>query len=270
MRVYNTSFTYVSPPISTAVDPMDFDDLRSGNVSPTQMYNNYFTGSDDTVDGSSRADVINGQGGSDALYGHGGNDAIYGETDPDSWVPATGVAASDQLYGQAGDDRLYGGIGNDILYGGSGADRLYGNNSNDSWAELGNDILYGGSGSDRLYGQRGDDVLVGGTGADWIYGGEGADRFVYSSAADTGDWVFDFVRGTDTLDLTVFDLDPLAFVGALAAAGEVGPGQVGYVTGYGPTNVETYLYVDTDGIAGADLEIRLIGVNQFAASDILW
>jgi hypothetical protein len=78
------------------------------------------------------------------------------------------------------------------------------------------------------------------------------------------------VRGTDTLDLTAFDLDPLAFVGALASAGAVGPGEVGYVTGYGPTSVETYLYVDTDGVAGADLEIRLIGVNQFAASDILW
>lgn len=270
MLTETTDFTYVSPPISTAADPMDFDDLRAANTSPTPKYSNYYTAANETLDGSNKGDSIHAQGGSDAVYGHGGNDILWGEKDPYSGYPAAGVAGNDQLYGQAGDDTLSGNVGNDTLYGGSGVDTLYGNAANNVGTEAGNDTLYGGSGNDRLYGQHGDDVLVGGTGADWIYGGEGADVFVYNSAADTGDWVFDFLRGTDKLDLTALDLDPLAFVGALASAGAVDAGQVGFVTGYGPTAVETYLYIDTDGIFGADLEIRLIGVNQFGVDDILW
>jgi Ca2+-binding RTX toxin-like protein len=262
--------SYVSPPVSTAADPMDFDDLRAANVNPNRMYNDYFTAASETIDGSTRADVIYAQGGSDSVYGHGGNDTIFGELGSGSGPPAAGVPGNDQLYGQGGDDALSGGVGNDTLYGGSGVDTLYGNGSNDSSGELGNDVLYGGSGNDRLYGQHGDDVLIGGTGADWIYGGEGADRFVYTSAADTGDWVFDFQRGTDKIDLTAFHLDPLNFVGALPSAGVVDPGQVGFVTTMGATQLETYLYIDTDGVAGADLEIRLTGVDQFGAGDILW
>lgn len=265
-----SDFTYVSPSISTAADPMDFDDLRAANTSPTPKYSNYYTAANETLDGSNKGDSIHAQGGSDAVYGHGGNDILWGEKDYYSGNPAAGVPGNDQLYGQAGDDTLSGNVGNDILYGGSGVDWLYGNASNNSNAEAGNDTLYGGSGNDRLNGQHGDDVLVGGTGADWIWGGEGADRFVYGSAADTGDWILDFARGTDTLDLTAFDLDPLAFVGALPSAGAVDAGQVGFVAGMGPTDDEIYLYVDTDGVFGADLEIRLIGISQFGAEDILW
>ncbi|MFL6734564.1 MAG: M10 family metallopeptidase C-terminal domain-containing protein, partial [Sphingomicrobium sp.] len=174
------------------------------------------------------------------------------------------------VYGQAGADYLAGGLGSDTFYGGSGDDTLYGNNSLGSNPETSANSLYGGSGNDRLYGDAGDDVLVGGTGADWLTGGAGADRFVFTSAADTGDLVFDFQRGVDKLDLSALGLDPSGFVGALSSAGMVGPGQVGFMTVMGGSQLDTIVYVDTDGAFGVDLEIRLVGTSAFASSDVLW
>lgn len=149
---------------------------------------------------------------------------------------------NDTLYGGAGDDTINGGGGTDALYGGSGADQLNGNNDNDT--------LYGGSGNDILLGSNNNDVIVGGYGADTLTGGNGTDIFRYLSNLDTGDTITDFAAG-DKLDLSAFA--PSSFVGALASAGAVGPNEVGYMVNAGVTTI----YVDTDGVYGADLEIVL-------------
>ena len=260
---------YVSPAISTAPDANDFDTLNATGTQTSTLFNFYGTAASESVDGSNGNDNISGQGGADVIYGHGGSDSLYGEVPPSNAPPLLGAAGDDTLYGQAGNDSLNGTLGNDRLYGGSGADTLYGNHSQDTGTDTGSDWLYGGSGDDRLYGQSGDDILVGGTGLDWLTGGSGADRFVYLSAQDTGDWLFDFQHGTDLIDISAFGLDPANFIGAIAP-GAVGPGEVGYRTYMGATQVETYVYIDVDGIAGADLEIRLISVNGVDSSDFFW
>jgi VCBS repeat-containing protein len=266
----DVTYVYVTPPVSTAADANDFDSLHADLTRSSTLFNFYGTGSNEVLEGSNGNDVMRGQGGADVIYGHGGNDRLMGELDTSNNPPADGIPGNDTLYGQAGNDFLAGGLGSDILYGGSGADELYGNNSLGTNPETSVNTLYGGSGNDRLRGDAGNDVLVGGTGADWLTGGAGSDRFVFTSAADTGDWVFDFQRGADQLDLTAFGLDDSNFIGALSSPGMVGPGQVGFMTVMGATQIETFVYVDTDGVFGADLEIRLIGTSGLDGADILW
>ena len=267
----HSDYVYVTPPVSTAADANDFDSLHADQTRASTLFNFTATGASEMLDGSNGNDVMRGQGGSDVIYGHGGNDRLLGELDTGNGTqpPADGVPGNDTIYGQAGSDYLAGGLGADTLYGGSGADELYGNNSLGSNPETSVNTLYGGSGNDRLYGDAGDDVLVGGTGADWLTGGAGSDRFVFASAGDTGDWLFDFQSGVDKIDLSAFGLNVSGFVGG-SSPGMVGPGQVGYQVVQGATQMETYLYVDTDGQYGADLEIRLIGTNVVTSSDIVW
>ena len=64
-------------------------------------------------------------------------------------------------------------------------------------------------------------------------------------------------------------LDPANFAGVIAP-GYVGPGGVGFRTYQGGSQTETYIYIDTDGVAGADLEIRLIGTNGVDVGDFIW
>ena len=268
----DVAYVYVTPAVSTAADSSDFDNLLSVQTRTSTLFNFIGTSANESLHGSNGNDYMRAQGGSDTIYGHGGNDRLLGELDPGNGTqpPSDGVPGNDLIYGQAGADYLAGGLGSDTLYGGSGADELYANNILGSNPETVSNTLYGGSGNDRLQGDGGNDILVGGTGADWLTGGAGADRFAFSTAADTGDWVFDFQRSTDLLDLTALGLSATNFVGALSSAGMVGPGQVGFMTVMGGSQLDTIVYVDADGVYGADLEIRLIGTSGLGPSDILW
>ena len=157
-------------------------------------------------------------------------------------ISSTATNGPDTLYGGGGNDTINAGSGNDTVYGGSGNDAINGNNENDT--------LYGGSGNDTILGSNNDDILVGGYGADTLTGGNGNDTFRYLSNLDTGDTITDFAAG-EKIDLGAFA--PSSFVGLLASAGAVGPNEVGYMSNAGVTTI----YVDTDGVAGADLEIYL-------------
>ncbi|MCY1288267.1 hypothetical protein D9M70_372980 [compost metagenome] len=119
----------------------------------------------------------------------------------------------------------------------------------------GNDLLFGQGGNDTLIGGEGDDVLFGGMGNDLLSGGAGKDTFKWL-LGDTGtDTVTDFVKGTDTLDLS--DL----LVGEDSNAGSLGQ----YLSfTFGPS---TTITVDANGAAagGAGQSIVLQGVNLQAA-----
>lgn len=167
-------------------------------------------------------------------------------------ISSSATNGPDTLYGGAGNDTINAGNGNDTVYGGSGDDALNGNNDNDN--------LYGGSGNDVILGSNNNDLLVGGYGADTLTGGSGNDVFKYLSALDTGDTITDFAAG-DKIDLSAFA--PSGFVGLLASAGAVGANEVGYMISAGVTTI----YVDTDGVAGADLEIHLSNGYAPLASD---
>lgn len=166
----------------------------------------------------------------------------------------SGNSGDNTLYGGGGDDVINGNNGNDTIYGGSGNDHLNGNNHVDT--------LYGGSGSDTIQGGNDNDTIIGGYGADTLSGNGGNDTFRYLSNLDTGDSITDFALG-DKIDLAAFA--PTAFVGLLGSAGAVGPNEVGYMVNAGVTT----LYVDTDGVAGADLEIYLTNGYVPAATDFI-
>ena len=67
-----------------------------------------------------------------------------------------------------------------------------------------NNTMDGKGGNDRLFGEQGRDTLNGGPGNDELYGGEDKDTFVFTPG-NGNDYIMDFTRGTDKIDLTAFD-----------------------------------------------------------------
>jgi VCBS repeat-containing protein len=170
----------------------------------------------------------------------------------------TGGSGADTIYGGAGNDTINGNGGDDIIYAGSGNDTVDGNN--------GGDRVFGGSGNDNVTGSNGDDYIVGGYGADTLTGSNGNDTFVYLDQRDTGDRITDFskqVNNTDKIDLQA--LGVTAFGGDTTTPGSLAAHSVGYHF----NGVDTIVYVDTDGVAGADLEITLTGNVSLAGSDFI-
>lgn len=180
----------------------------------------------DTVDGGDGADVLAGGDGNDTLYGRAGSDRLYGEAGDDKLYGGT---EDDELNGDAGRDTLYGEAGNDILRGGADNDTLDGG--------TGDDLLHGGAGNDVLKGNTGFDTITyhdaasavrvdltvtsaqntGGGGTDTISTVEGAvgsdhgDTFAFSKAASGGVYRVDGGDGNDTLDLSRYARNKVAF-----------------------------------------------------------
>jgi len=205
--------------------------------------------------------TINGTSGSDTLTGTSRSDTIFGGRGSDTLI---GGAGNDSLYGGSGNDTLNGGTGSDTLNGGSGSDTLNGGDGNDRLAGgSGSDTLYGGSGSDKLSGGSGNDILIGGVGADTLRGGSGNDVFVYSSASDstTSSWdrILDFKQGKDKIDFSALLGDVnLAWGGKTALANGVW---------YSKSGSSTFINVDLDGDARADLKIELKDTKKLVLTE---
>ncbi|WP_405053326.1 serralysin family metalloprotease [Serratia ureilytica] len=125
----------------------------------------------------------------------------------------------------------------------------------------GNDILIGNDTHNQLTAGAGNDILYGGKGVDWLWGGEGKDIFVFSAAADSDpahpDWIFDFNKDEDTIDLSGFRAEggtPLHLVDILT-------GQAGEVwVGYDPQTQLTDLAINAQGNNGYyDFQVKIIG-----------
>ena len=172
----------------------------------------------DLIMGGLGNDVIYGGAGNDAMSGNAGNDVyqvtdagdtvteVSGEGNADyvfttvSWTVSsgniegvyavgagltiTGSTSSDVLVADASGSTLSGGGGNDTLWGGAGADNLS-----------------GGAGADVLRGGGGNDTLNGGAGNDQLVGGAGTDVFRYDATGWGYDQIFDFVVGTDKINM---------------------------------------------------------------------
>lgn len=72
--------------------------------------------------------------------------------------------------------------------------------------DFGRNTLTGSARDDVIQGGAGDDVITGGGTGDSLVGGAGQDTFVYRAASDSplggfGDYIFDFERGVDRIDL---------------------------------------------------------------------
>jgi Ca2+-binding RTX toxin-like protein len=115
----------------------------------------------------------------------------------------------------------------DILRGDAAADSISAGSANDEvYGESGNDTLAGDAGTDRLEGGDGNDRLNGGSGGyDVLIGGLGSDIFVFSSVADSNktqpDSIYDFVRGTDKVELVGLGFTGLDTDGGLTEVGEL-------------------------------------------------
>jgi VCBS repeat-containing protein len=176
-------------------------------------------------------------------------------------LSSSATNGNDTIYGGAGADTINGGGGDDIIFGGSGGDALGGGNDGDT--------LDGGSGADAITGGNNHDRIIGGYGADTLTGGGGADTFAYLSNLDTGDRITDFSQAQgDKLDLSAVGATSGGFLGAISQPGAVGAHQVGYMYDSG-TNT-TIVYVDTDGIFGADQEINLTGNIALVSGDFVF
>jgi Ca2+-binding RTX toxin-like protein len=146
------------------------------------------------------------------------------------------------------------------ITGNAGANTLTGSAFSDS--------LEGGAGNDNLGGGSGADTLVGGAGTDSLYGGGGADMFVFNatneSVKGTGrDIIYDFVSGTDKIDLHLIDANTatsgdqaFAFGGATAMA-------------FGVWFANGILSGDINGDKVADFEIGLNGGGSMVAGDLI-
>ena len=208
------------------------------------------------ISGSSLADRITGGAAHDFLYGAHGADRL------------DGAGGDDFLDGDYDNDILYGGGGNDIIFGGvgGGADKLYGG--------IGNDWLIGFDGNDLLLAGANRDILNGGDGSDTLTGGDGADAFIFSASAlgttrnGEHDVVTDFNKGIDKLDLSaLYQSHAIGSISTGTAADGEAASNYGLVVNQ--SGGSTFVYGDSDGVAGADFVIELTGTTNLVASDLI-
>ena len=245
-----------------------------------------------------------GNNGHNALYGLGGDDGLYGYDGVDIM---DGGAGADVMDGGTGGDIYFvdnigdvvierDGEGTDWLYSsvsyalgtgsyvenigtraadGTEAINLFGSDrDNTIIGNNGANLLAGGGGSDSLRGLDGDDLLDGGRGQDFLEGGAGADTFRFEFASDSAlgsaDAIFDFVSGTDKIDLALIDADSGAvgdqaftFIGGSAFSGKAGELRVEMV---GST---AHVVGDVNGDGVADLHIVAYNTTTLAAGDFI-
>ncbi len=127
-----------------------------------------------------------------------------------------------------------------------------------------NDQIRGGRLGDVINGGGGNDKIIGFTGSDVLTGGAGADQFRYLFATDSGlgaesDHITDFLAGTDRINFSQLDADPLTagrqrltFVGTgdFSASGAA-------ELRYEVIDSDLLVSADLDGDGLADMEIWL-------------
>ncbi|WP_420475452.1 calcium-binding protein [Noviherbaspirillum sp. ST9] len=196
----------------------------------------------------------------------------------------TGNALNNTLQAGAGNNTLDGGAGNDtadysLATGGVTVSlaitsaQATGASGSDTLVSIEN--LTGSKFDDRLIGNNANNVLIGGAGIDTLTGGGGADIFVFQSLVDSGttsvtcDVITDFVRGMDKLDLSMLDANVMTtgvneaftFIGNKSFSTTNATGQVRFASGM--------LYVSVDADSAAEFAIKLTGVNNLSASDLV-
>ncbi|GLK90811.1 calcium-binding protein [Pseudomonas turukhanskensis] len=145
------------------------------------------------------------------------------------------------------------------LTGNAAGNRLTGND----WGN----VINGGAGNDSIDGGAGNDLIIGGVGADTLTGGAGNDTFSFTSLKDLGlearqDTITDFTVGEDTLNFKGFK----GWSFDAAATQATGAKQLWAVVEAGHTT----LYGNSGGTLTEDFSIKLLGVTELGAGDILF
>lgn len=276
------------------------------------------TGSANTLAGLTTADQYHGGGGNDTISGGDGNDILFGDAgadrvngdNGDDVIVATPSDGNDIYNGGAGVDtydlarttaaatvrldtgtasssqtgtdslsnieNVVGGAGSDTITGSSAANWLLGG--------FGNDTLNGGGGTDTLEGGWGNDRLSGGAARDVLIGGAGNDTFIFTAVGDTAptaagrDFVSDFVKGQDRIDLSAIDANSLnsgnqafVFLPTAGAAFTGTRGQLAYAFSdlAGTADDRTIVAGDVNGDRVADFQIEVNGLISFGSGDFI-
>lgn len=249
-------------------------------------------GAGNSYNGDGGADTLNlipnGNGVFVDLAGHFAKDRATGATS-EVWTieNAVGTSMNDYLYGDAngntlngydGDDLIRGQGGRDLLIGGRGQDVLFGGTDGDMLkGDHGNDILYGEAGIDILDGGVGEDHLTGGLGKDTLTGGLNRDTFKFAAlnesglTAATADVIVDFQHLVDRCDVSEIDANAISggnqafrFIGGQSFNGA---GQIRAV--YDAGHNETFVLLNTDNDAAAEMAIKLYGHVALSAADFV-
>ncbi len=237
---------------------------------------------DDTIDGAGGVDSISFT----QVFGDGYHPI---SNDDDVTVATQGVSlnlalTTAQYLGALGYDtflnfeNIYGTEGNDSFHGNAAENLLQGNG--------GNDYLRGREGDDFLVGGRGADTLIGDAGADDIYTGDndasegdGSNDIVKfthisNSTEESFDTVFNFETfasgGGDKIDLAAIDAN-LSIVGDQSFAYR---GTGSFISSGGEVRLfvfgsSTYVLVDNDADAAAEMVILLNGASGLTANDFI-
>ncbi|WP_412554958.1 M10 family metallopeptidase C-terminal domain-containing protein [Shimia sp. MIT1388] len=239
--------------------------LASSHVLTANFENLTLLDSDDINGfGNSMANTLTGNDGNNRIGGRGGNDTIAGGGGADTLLGGTG---NDSVNGEDGNDRISLGIGNDEGNGGNGDDFVQGMWGNDLvTGGNGADTLLGNQGNDSLRGGNGDDLLIGGNGQDMMAGGAGADVFLFRSQGDSKigshDRIYDFDVTEDRLDLSPLGIQDVNLLSTFSHGGapSVRTTEVGG---------STQIFIDLDGLGGADMRIDLSGTTGLGVEDFI-
>lgn len=294
--------SYSDAKVSLDIDLQAGTASGNGNDLLTSVENATGGSGNDLIDGSevanvliggAGADVINGGGDSDLLYSGDGNDTVDGGTGDDLIIGGDGK----------GDDNYIGGTGTDtVKYTSATAaitvDLVKGTATSTAGkdaAKIGTDTLSGienvitGNYNDIVKGSTGANVLAGGLGSDSLYGGadKKVDVFDFNAIAEsqTGtarDKIYDFVKGTDDLDLKSIDANT-AKTGNQDFLFSATPTKSKDGTEAKANSVwwrkadfdgdkvkdDLIVYGDVNGDTKADFEIGLVGVTSLTSADFV-
>jgi Ca2+-binding RTX toxin-like protein len=223
----------------------------------------------ETLNGTVEADTLDGLAGNDIINGLGGNDIITGGTGADTMNGGTG---NDTYYVDHISDRSVEALNAGIDTVNSKVTYTLGVNvenlnltgaiNQNGTGNILDNRLVGNSLVNILNGAAGNDTLTGGLGKDTLTGGTGNDTFDFndileSKARPNHDVITDFSNG-DLIDLS--DISGVNSIGGISVAS-----MANSVT-WALVGANTIVSIDTNGIAGADMEIQLNG-NKLAILD---
>lgn len=240
---YNSSTEGVNVTLGGTGEGSASDGLRvNGTFGADRLFNI------EAVRGSNFNDVLTGSdtGALESFEGRGGNDTIDGKAGVDraDYQSSMDAVVVNLATGTAAD----GWGGTDSL---ANIENVRGSNFNDTIT--GNDganVFHGGAGADVMNGAGGNDLLVGGAGNDTLTGGAGADQFMFDASGNGIDRIADFMTDDQVLVLGTVSGRATAGNGSSLAAGAM---QASTANGV------TTLYIGTDAVAGADVQIQFQG-----------
>ncbi|QBY01426.1 hypothetical protein E2K80_12415 [Rhodophyticola sp. CCM32] len=227
----------------------------------------------DIIDGSntdSNGDVVDGSG--QVLAGFGGNDRIYDGSGDDTVLGGDG---NDWFYAGAGADSYDGGAGSDQMWFSTATSGLTidmtdpavstGIAAGDTFTNIGtlrgsdyDDVIYLAD-SVYGYGEDGNDTIYDGGARESLYGGAGQDVFVMGAGDGQKDWINDFTRGDDLIDISAWGVSDYADLTVTTVATS-NPDKVHVEIAYGGESLRLFNYdaADAGNISASDFVLATV------------